>query len=88
MKEPRYFIDERGGCIAVRDRENTDPEYNGLHHDTQGVVKYWHGREVHEACPECGNERPIGWAVSAAAKAEAILLCAELNATADNAAVH
>jgi len=39
----RFFVDERTGCIAVRDRSNTRPEYQGLHSDTKGVVKYWSG---------------------------------------------
>jgi len=39
----RYFIDERVGCIAIRNRELTDPEYQGLHQDTKGVVWYRHG---------------------------------------------
>lgn len=87
-KQDRYFVDERSGCIAVRDRENTDPEYNGLHEDTQGVVKYWHGRRVHRKCPECGNSVSGGWEVSSHDKTQAILLCAELNATAKSAQVH
>ena len=39
----RYFIDERVGCIAIRDRELTNPEYRGLHRNTKGVVWYRHG---------------------------------------------
>lgn len=42
--KPRYFIDARVGCIAVRDRLNTDPDYPGLHSDTDGVAWYKHGR--------------------------------------------
>jgi len=42
---PRYFVDERAGCAAVRDREH--PKYNkdypGLHHDTPDVIEYKHG---------------------------------------------
>jgi len=50
----RYFVDERVGCIAVRDRENTDPDYNGLHSDTKGVVKFWEGIHKYPTCT-CGN---------------------------------
>lgn len=39
----RFFVDERAGCIAVRDREKTNPSYQGLHADTPGVVHYWFG---------------------------------------------
>ncbi len=38
--EPRYFVDERAGCIAIRDHWNTDPGYQGLHPDTEGVVVF------------------------------------------------
>jgi hypothetical protein len=34
----RYIMDERIGCIAIRDRLNTNPDDRGLHEDTQGVV--------------------------------------------------
>jgi hypothetical protein len=42
---PRYFVDERGGCAAVRDNHHKgyDAEYNGLHQDTPDVVIYKHG---------------------------------------------
>ncbi len=38
MAEQRYFVDERGGCIVVRDRTQTDPDYNGRDADTPGVM--------------------------------------------------
>lgn len=42
---PRYFVDIRSGCGAVRDRkhENYNERYPGLHHDTSDVVEYKHG---------------------------------------------
>lgn len=45
MTQPRYFIDERSGCIAVRDRTLTLPteQCPGLHDYTPGVVWYRHG---------------------------------------------
>lgn len=45
MKEDRYFVDQRGGCIAVRDREHPkhDPSYQGLHKNTIDVIEYRHG---------------------------------------------
>ncbi len=41
----RYFVDIRGGCGAVRDRNHPkfDPSYQGLHQDTPDVVEYRHG---------------------------------------------
>ena len=76
----RYFVDERTGCIAVRDRNNTDPKYQGLHSDTTGVVKYWHGVPQSAICPTCGNRRPAGWEIADADRQAATNLCAELNA--------
>jgi hypothetical protein len=42
---PCYFVDERGGCAAVRDKHHKgyDAEYQGLHQDTSDVVIYKHG---------------------------------------------
>lgn len=42
----RYFVDERSGCIAIRDRWNTNPEYQGLHSDTEGVMVFRTGARV------------------------------------------
>ena len=41
----RFFIDERVGCIAVRDRKHPEhnPDYQGLHNDTADVIFYAHG---------------------------------------------
>ena len=75
----RYFVDERAGCIAVRDREQTDPEYPGLHPDTTGVVRYWHGTPQNDTCPTCGQRRPAGWEIADADRQSAVALCAELN---------
>lgn len=42
---PRYFVDVRIGCGAVRDKwhESYDEDYSGLHSDTPDVVEYKHG---------------------------------------------
>ncbi len=42
---PRYFVDIRGGCGAVRDKwhKSYDEDYHGLHSDTSDVVEYKHG---------------------------------------------
>ena len=44
MSEKRFYLDNRVGCVAVRDKTVTE-EYPspGLHIDTIGVVAYWHG---------------------------------------------
>ena len=75
----RYFVDERNGCIAVRDREQTDPDYPGLHPDTRGVVRYWIGSRIAETCPTCGQRRPAGWEIADSDRQAAVALCAELN---------
>lgn len=77
--QPRYFVDERGGCIAVRDREHTDPEDRGLHPDTQGVTWYRWGERIVRRCQTCGHETHSEWLVSAAHVAEAHEVCAKLN---------
>lgn len=46
----RFFIDERVGCIAVRDKKHPsyDPDYQGLHNDTADVIFYAHGNRNKE----------------------------------------
>ena len=41
----RYFLDIRGGCGAVRDRQHPgyDEDYPGLHRVMLDVVEYRHG---------------------------------------------
>lgn len=45
---PRYFVDIRVGCGAVRDKwhESYNEDYPGLHRDTLDVVEYKHGYRV------------------------------------------
>lgn len=47
---PRYFVDIRSGCAAIRDKwhKSYDESYQGLHADTSDVVEYKHGY-VHNA---------------------------------------
>jgi len=75
----RYFIDERIGCVAVRDKEGTDPEYPGLHPDTHGVVFYRSGTYETGTCPSCHQESRKGWSVSEDDIKEAKALCDKLN---------
>jgi len=76
----RYFVDERSGCIAVRDRGYTDPDYNGLHADTVGVVRYWGGRPETATCPTCGHTRSNGFSIADEDRQAAHELCDRLNA--------
>ena len=81
MCAKRYFVDARGGIIAVRDREKTDPEYQGLWPDTPGVVKHWHGvQRDGTPCPTCGHTSTGHWSVPQETKDEAAALCERLNA--------
>jgi hypothetical protein len=75
----RFFVDERSGCVAVRDRTVTDPEYNGLHYDTVGVIEYWPGKQVKENCPTCGHQQVLGWVISEDDLKAAHALCDRLN---------
>lgn len=75
----RFFVDERGGCVAVRDRTETDPKYPGLHPDTRGVVDYWSGVRSTDTCPTCGHKKSDGWTVSQESLGAAHKLCARLN---------
>ena len=75
----RYFVDERGGCVAVRDRTLTDPENPGLHPDTTGVIKFWAGTFHKRECKECKVVRSQGWTVNQKDVGAAHALCAELN---------
>lgn len=80
MSEKRYFVDHRGGCIAVRDRTLTEPDYPGLHHDTRGVVFYRHGKIVQNTCQCCGQKMPGNWEVDPQDVLEAEQECYRLNA--------
>ncbi len=80
-EEIRYFVDKRIGCVAVRDSEHTNPEDQGLHEDTCGVIKFWSGKlDKIVRCPTCGH-LDTKWDVDEETIAEAEALCEELNKT-------
>ena len=79
MSDTRYFVDCRVGCVAVRDRTQTDVGQPCLNSNTSGVVKFWKGTRKIETCPTCGHVAQGGWEVSEADIAEANALCAKLN---------
>lgn len=76
----RYFVDERTGCIAVRDRTLTDSGYSGLWPDTEGVVFFAGGIRNIVECPMCHNRGDGGWMIRDESRAEANRICSELNA--------
>ena len=77
--ENRYYVDERSGCVAVMDRRLINKHYNGLHSDTEGVVKYWHGTQQHKTCPTCGHIYSCGWMVDDDSLKAAHEVCDEMN---------
>ena len=79
MSDPRFYVDERAGCVAVRDRTKTNPDYPGLHEHTAGVVKFWMGKWEKKLCPECGQSTFARWTVNPSHRAEAECLAKELN---------
>lgn len=70
MSKERFFVDERVGCVAVRDRKHPeyDPDYNGLHCDTPDVVFYDHGTRNNDE-----------WTVSTRSVVQANEICKHLN---------
>lgn len=76
----RYFVDERGGCLAVCDRSKMDKRTNNwLHPDSRHVVRYWSGKFVREKCPTCNQNWHGQWTLEKSDIAEAHRLCEELN---------
>lgn len=79
----RYVIDQRSGCIAVRDSTLTDPDHNGCNSDDRDVVFYRHGYIVRTTCPTCHHTSNAGWAVKPEDVDAAVAECARLNAACD-----
>lgn len=63
MAEPRYFVDNRLDCVAVRDRTKAvDHREKDLKHDQPDVVQLWSKAPVISTCPTCGYHRVLdGW---------------------------
>lgn len=80
-KQERFFVDVRGGCVAVRDREHPDydADYRGLHFDMPDVMAYWHGKPKNKRCETCGHERFVGWVLPDGCEDAADELCRKLN---------
>jgi hypothetical protein len=65
----RFYVDERVGCLAVRDRNKDDEWSPGLHQDMDGVMAYWSGQYDGEG----------GWRILDWQREKAETLCNELN---------
>jgi len=79
VDKPRFFVDERAGCIAVRDRLHPryDPSYQGLHSDTVDVIFYAHGSNVDS-----------GWEIDERDKLKANSVCDHLNSLFPDSQIH
>ena len=82
----RYFIDERTGCLAVRDSqaieqvEQAGEEVsNGLCSESIGVIQFWSGTNKNKKCPTCGHESFDGYHIPEQYLQEAKALCSSLN---------
>ena len=80
MSKPRYYVDKRVGCVAVRDSTLVNPDEPGLWSDSSGVIEHWHGRKaVEDRCPTCGNLRSRTFTNTEEEHVKAAKLCRELN---------
>jgi len=73
-EKARFYVDERVGCIAVRDRTKDHWWNSGLSEDTEGVRGYWTGVRQED---EKGNFKQ--WDVLDSQRKEAAALCDLLN---------
>jgi hypothetical protein len=69
---PRFFVDERNGCVAIRDNELHDPDDNGCDADKIDVVKFAMGEEI-------DTGKLITWAIDPKIVTEFRIECALLN---------
>ena len=76
---PRYFVDERGGCAAIRDSRKTEKEGNGLHSDMDSVVAYMSGIRLSTKCPHCHHESFDSWTLDPVILAGMYEDCEKLN---------
>jgi len=77
----RYFVDERVGMVAIRDRFHPeyDKERSGLNSQMPDVFISWAGTQVSVICKECGHTKYKEWRVDPAVVKIAENMCAELN---------
>ena len=76
---PRYYVDLRVGCVAVRDRSIKD-EGPGLHSDMPSVIRFWPGSQVR--VDDCVN-----WQVSDIDVLAARRHCEDFNKQFENSVV-
>ena len=49
----RYIVDDRCGCVAVRDTSLIDPEQPGLHGDEEDCIQFWAKGRRKTQCEHC-----------------------------------
>ncbi len=69
---PRFFVDERNGCVAIRDRTLNDPDDNGCDADKIDVVKFAMGDKI-------DTGKVITWDIDQKIVQEFRIECALLN---------
>ena len=57
LAEPRFIVDDRCGCVAVRDTTKIDGRCPGLHGDEDDCVRFWMKGKVEVKCECCGHVR-------------------------------
>ena len=77
----RFYVDERVGCIGVRDRteDASREDEPGLDTDTTGLVKLWFGVHRTKQCPHCHSTVDGGYDISDVVKIRAKRLAVTLN---------
>ena len=78
MKEKRFFVDDRCGCVAVRDREKYDPEEPHLDSDVIDVVWFRMKKLIPQRCDKCYQSIQGKWDDEDSVD-EAIRECEKLN---------
>lgn len=76
-QEAQFYIDERGGCIAVREKIDQDIS-NGCHADLPDVVAFWQGTNSFD------ENGMVKWSVADWQREKAASLCAKLNEIKEN----
>lgn len=77
----RFYVDERVGCIGVRDRTEDASRVDepGLNTETTGLLRLWFGVHKTKQCPTCHTMLDDGYTISDVVKQSAAGLAEKLN---------
>ena len=70
---PRFYIEQRVGCIAVVDSSLRDFDEPGLNPDSNGVVWFKMGEQISKVCELCGHHKGSEWIISEQLILDAVL---------------